>query len=72
MSLMMSCVSCDIADCRVDTQCARDDGECCARVIVDDPMGNRIDSHYCLERDMIENLGNRYYFKGILSRAYCD
>ena len=62
----------DIADCINDNHCDRDENECCARVIVEDSSGNYIDSHYCLQKPIIEELGNRYYFKGILGRAYCN
>ena len=62
----------DIADCRKDSHCDEEQRECCARVMVSDTGGNSIDSHYCLQREIIEELGNRYYYKGILSRAYCD
>ena len=41
-------------------------------MIVEDSSGNYIDSHFCLQKPIITELGNRYYFKGILGRAYCD
>jgi hypothetical protein len=69
---MLAEVRADIADCILDSHCDKDEFECCARVIVEDSSGNYIDSHYCLQRPIIEELGNRYYFKGILGRAYCD
>lgn len=62
----------DIADCIIDSQCEVYNGECCARVIVEDALGNSIDSHYCLDLAIIKNMGNKYYFKGILGKAYCD
>ena len=64
--------NCAIADCQSDDQCRNYEDACCARVQVTDPNGNKIDSHYCLQKYIIENLGNRYYFKGILARAFCD
>lgn len=72
MILLLTIVKCDISDCREDGHCDKNEGECCARVIVEDSGGNYIDSHYCLQKSIIEDLGNRYYFKGILGRAYCD
>ena len=62
----------DIADCSKDSQCDQQAGECCARVIVKDAFGNSVDSHYCLELQILKDMGDRYYFKGILGRAYCD
>ena len=70
--LLCSLVHGDIADCRKDTHCDLSEFECCARVIVEDSGGNYIDSHYCLQEPILRELGNRYYFKGILARAYCD
>ena len=72
LTLFVSTVQCDIADCRTDADCRNYEDACCARVQVTDPMDNKIDSHYCLQKYIIENLGNRYYFKGILAQAYCD
>ena len=74
LSSLITMGNCAISDCRIDKDCARaeNEGDCCARVIVEDPSGNKIDSHYCLQKSIIENLGNRYYYKGILARAYCD
>ena len=69
---LVLCVRGDIADCIQDKHCDEHLNECCARVIVEDSRGNFIDSHYCLQRDIIKELGNRYYFKGILGRAYCN
>ena len=46
-------VRADIADCRADSDCDLSEGECCARVVVSDSVGNYIDSHYCLEKNMI-------------------
>jgi hypothetical protein len=47
-------VRADIADCRIDSHCnSIDNGECCARVIVTDSLGNSIDSHYCLEQAIL-------------------
>ena len=37
-----------------------------------DALGNSIDSHYCLELQILKDMGDRYYFKGILGKAYCD
>ena len=65
-------VEASIADCRSQKDCMVDEGECCARVIVKDALNNKIDSHYCLQKQIIDTLGNRYYFKGILGQAYCD
>ena len=45
---LFGCVRGDIAECRMDTDCDLDLGECCARVIVSDSVRNSIDSHYCL------------------------
>ena len=76
MAIVMICllvsVKADIAECINDNHCDVQENECCARVIVEDSSGNYIDSHYCLQRPIIEELGNRYYFKGILGRAYCN
>lgn len=69
---MLAMVRGDIADCINDSHCDKDENECCARVIVEDSSGNYIDSHFCLQKPIIEELGNRYYFKGILGRAYCN
>ena len=70
--MFISLTSADIADCIKHSHCEVGQGECCARVIVEDSSGNYIDSHYCLQKDIIDELGQRYYFKGILARAYCD
>ena len=72
LSLHVTEVKADIADCIIDKDCRVDEDECCARMIVEDSSGNYIDSHFCLQRPIINELGNRYYFKGILGRAYCD
>ncbi len=69
---MVAVVRADIADCINDSHCDIHENECCARVIIEDSSGNYIDSHYCLQKSIIEELGNRYYFKGILGRAYCN
>lgn len=68
---MLAVVRADIADCITNSHCDQLDDECCARVIVEDSNGNYIDSHYCLQKTIIKELGDRYYFKGILGRAYC-
>jgi hypothetical protein len=46
--MAMALGGCDIADCMEDRHCEVDLNECCARVIVKDSVGNKIDSHYCL------------------------
>ena len=40
----------DIADCMTTSQCDREAGECCARMMVSDTAGNYLDSHFCLQR----------------------
>lgn len=72
LSIWCPMVHGDIAECRLDTHCETRDGECCARLIVKDSVGNFIDNHFCLKKEIIESLGNKYYYQGIQGKAYCD